>query len=211
MMKNFLFLPVIAAFLISCSNSDKFDINNKPKIEFNIFYQSYKVGNKPHIYAYADITPRDGEYYYYWVIDGKQYCYNYDLDYNCYSENITYGEHILEFVLIDSFGDALSEYGIIRINEPLKITLLSPVELYEAAKTDTIKFQYKISGIDTWEEFPQVIVYISKDKEVWENGKQIQDNFLVPQLNEQVYYWGVKAFTERDSAFSEIRSVWIKK
>jgi len=207
MMKNFLFFPAMAAlFLISCSDGDKF-ADGKPKIEFNIFYESFKYRNKPYIYAYANVLPKDGEekyYYYYWMIDGERF-YS-----RIVEKNVSYGEHFLKFVLIDSFGDTLSESGVIRINEPLKITLLSPVEEYKAAKTDTIEFQCKISGIDEWEENPQIIVYISTDEEVWENGKHIQDNFLIPPLNEQVYYWGIKAFTEQDTAFSEIRSVWIK-
>jgi len=212
MIKNFLFFLAMA-FLISCSDSDKFDANGKYKIEFDIFYQTYEHRNKPRIYAYANITPRGGEdyyYYYYWKMDGKQLCYNCDFD-----EEVSYGEHFLEFILIDRFGDTLSDGGVIRVDEPLKITLLSPVEEYRAAKTDTIKFQYKISGIDTWEENPQTFVYISTDKDVWENGKPMQDNFLLPPLNERVYYWGVMAITKQDTTFSEIRSkeirsVWIK-
>jgi len=207
MKKIFPFLWIAAAlFLISCSDDDKFD-DSKSKIEFNIFYESFKYRNKPYIYAYANVLPRDGEdkyYYCYWIIDGEHF-YNREVE-----KEVSYGEHFLKFVLVDSFGDTLSESGVLRINEPLNITLLSPVKGYEAAKTDTVKFQYKISGIDKWEENPQIIVYISADEEVWENGKQIQDNFLMPPLNEQVYYWGVKAFTKQDTAFSEIRSVWIK-
>jgi hypothetical protein len=208
MMKNLLFFSAMAAlFLISCSDSDKFNANSNPKIEFNIFYESFKYRNKPYIYAYANVSPKNGEeyyYYYYWIIDGEHF-YSRDVE-----KNVSYGEHFLKFVLIDSFGDTLSESGVVRVNEPLKITLLSPIESYEAAKTDTIVFQYKISGIDTWEEEPETVVYVSIDEEVWENGKQIQDNFLMPPLNEQVYYWGVKAFSEQDTVYSEIRSVCIK-
>lgn len=212
MIKNFLFFPAIAVFLISCSDSDKFDANDKSKIEFEVFYRISRCQGKPCIYAYADISPRDGEedyYYYYWLIDGER-LYRHD-NKDMRRESISYGEHFLEFVLMDSFfGDTLSDGGIIQVDEPLEITLLSPIEEYRAAKTDTIVFQYKISGIDTWEENPQIVVYVSKDKNVWENGKPIQGNFLMPPLNEQAYYWGVKAFIEQDTAFSEIRSVWIK-
>jgi len=212
MIKNFLFFLAMAASLISCSDSDKFDADSKSEIEFEVFYRISKCQNKPCIYAYADILPRGGEeiyYYYYWLIDGER-LYRYD-NKDMKQENISYGEHFLEFVLIDGFfGDTLSDSGIIQVDEPLEITLLSPIEGYGMAKTDTIVFQYKISGIDTWEENPQTVVYVSTDEDVWENGKPIKDNFLRPPLNERVYYWGVKAFTEQDSTFSEIRSLWIK-
>jgi len=205
MIKMFLFFQTIAAlFLISCSNSDKFNANSKPELEL----LGIVCGQSgAYMYAHANLSLTDDSeyYYYYWIIDGEQF---YKLD---AQKRISYGEHSLKFVLIDNFLDTLSDscYNI-RINEPLKVTLLSPVEEYKAEKTDTIKFQYKISGIDTWEENPQARVYISTDKEVWENGKQI-DSLWIPPFTEEVYYWGVKAFTGQDTAFSkEIRSVWIK-
>jgi len=220
MIKKFLFfLSMAALFLISCSDSEKFDNNSKNKIKFDIFYESFlNYKNKPYIYVYASISPRGGEeeyYYYYWVLDGEKQCYNCHGEQRCYNcrdmeKGVSYGDHVLEFVLIDIYGDTLSESGVIRIDEPLKVTLLSPIEGYKMAKNDTIKFQYKISGIDKWEEEPQIMVYVSKDEEVWENGQYIQNNFLAPPQTEQVYYWGVKAFTGQDTAFSEIRSVWIK-
>jgi len=220
MKKNLLFfLAMAAVLLISCSDSDKFNANSESKIEFDVYYQLFKYQNKPYLYAYADISPRNGEeddYYYYWVMDGVQQCYNCHGEHKCYNcrdieKNISYGEHFLEFILIDSFGDTLSDGGIIQVDEPLKITMLSPVDEYNIAKADTIEFQYKISGIDTWEENPQTVVYISTDEDVWENGKPIQDNFLLPPFDEQAYYWAVKAFTKQDTTYSEIRSVWIKK
>jgi len=208
MMKIFLFLLSMAALLlISCSDRGKFSDNSEYKIDFYIFHESFEYRNKPYIYVYANIFPRGGEeeyYYYYWIIDGERF-FERELE-----KDVSYGEHFVKFVLIDSFGDTLSENAVIRVDEPLKITQLSPIQEYKAAKTDTIEFQYKISGIDKWEEEPQVMVYVSKDEDVWENGKPIKDNFLAPPFNELVYYWGVMAFTKQDTAFSEIRSVWIK-
>jgi len=206
MMKNFLFLPAMAAlFLISCSDNAKFGNSEpEPEPELDIVYGQYRQ----YLYANAYLSLKyDPEYYYcYWVIDGELVSYD-----NLYVEKkVSYGEHFLEFVLIDHLGDTLSEGGIVRINEPLKVTLLSPIEKYQAAKTDTVKFQYKISGIDTWEKKSQIIVYISTDENIWKNGKPIKDNFLLPPLSEQVYYWGVKAFTEQDTTYSEIRSLWVK-
>jgi len=206
MRKFFIFLLAIAAFLIACSNSDEFNANSKSEIEIVIYHDVFDKHRNPYIYAYANIWPRDDEeyYYYYWAIDGERF-YNQELE-----KRVSYGEHFLEFVLIDTFGDTLSESVNIPVDEPLRITLLSPIKNYEAAKGDTIKFQYKISGVDKWEENPQIIVYVSTDEEVWENGKPMQDTFLMPPLNEEVYYWGIKAFNEQDTTFSEIRSVWIK-
>jgi len=200
MMKNFLFFPAIAAlFLISCSDGYIF-ADNGPELELDIFY-GLKYQNGLYIDAHAYISPiYDAEYYYYyWIIDGESF-YNLDAQ-----KKVSYGEHFLKFVLIDFFGDTLSKSGVVRVNEPLKITLLSPIEEYEAAKSDTVKFQYKISGIDIWEENPQVEIYISTDKEVW---TQIDSLWMPP--TEDTYYWGIKAFTEQETANSEIRSLCIK-
>jgi len=208
MMKIFLFLSAIAVlFLISCSN--KFNDNNEHELEL-LGIVCGQSGS--YIYALANISSiDDAKYYYsYWIIDGEFVSSSYNnLEVR---KKVSYGEHFLKFVLIDNFGDTLSEscYDI-RVNEPLKITLLSPVEKYEAAKTDTIAFQYKISGIDVWEENPQITIYISTIKDsLWKEGKIIENNFWIP-TKEQTYYWGIKAFTEQDSTFSEIRSICIKK
>jgi len=202
MIKNFPFRAVVALFLISCSDVDKYNDNGKPDLAIDVFYDVFEYRNEPYIYAYAYLLQKDdSEYYYYWALDGERF-------YNQYMEKkVSYGEHFLEFVLLDNFGDTLSESGFIRVNEPLKVTMLSPVESYEAAKTDTIAFQYKISGIDTWEEEPETLVYISTDENKW---IPMIGNFLPPPFNERVYYWRVKAFTEQDTVFSEVRSVCIK-
>jgi hypothetical protein len=202
MMKKFLFLGSIAAFfLISCSDGNKFDGNSKPELEL-LGIVCGKSGF--YIDAYANVSLRDdGKYYYsYWIIDGEI------ISNNDVRKRVSYGEHFLKFVLIDSFDDILNDSCSVRINEPLKVTLLSPVDNYQAEKTDTIKFQYKINGIDAWEENLQAEVYISTDKKVW---KRI-DSLFVPPFAEEIYYWGVKAFTEQDTTnLEEIRSIWIKK
>jgi hypothetical protein len=205
------FLFLIFSLLISCSNSDKFNSSNKPVPEF----EWYIYDNKSYLHAEVYLPLKDDtEYYrYYWIIDEEHFC-----DGCKYMQKkVSYGEHFLKFVLIDYFGDTLSKDTVVRINEPLKITLLSPIDDYEALKTDSIVFQYKISGVDTWEKEPEIIVYISTDENVskdkklfWENAVPRENKFLEPPLNELVYYWGIKAFTEQDSAFSEIRKVCIK-
>jgi len=201
MIKNFLFFGAIAAlFLISCSD-DKFNASSKPELELlGIVCDS--AGSYIDAYAKMSLVD-DGKYYSsYWIIDGE--LVSNDL---YVRKRVSYGEHFLRFILIDSYDDILSDSCYVRIDEPYKVivTLLSPVDKYEAAKTDTIKFQYKISGINTLEENPQASVYISTDKKVW---KQI-DSLLMPPLTAEVYYWRV-AFTEQDTTM-ETRSIWIKK
>jgi len=186
MMKNFPFKALVALLLVSCSNSDIFNENSKSEFEFEIFYETFIYRDELYIYAYPYSLDKYGEEYdYYWVIDGERF-YGQYLD-----RNISYGEHFLEFVLIDSFGDTLSESGVIRVNEPLKITLLSPVNGYEAAITDTIIYQYKINGVDAWEKLHTLV------DTLW--------------VNDSVYSWRVKAFTEQDTVVSEERRVCIKK
>jgi hypothetical protein len=207
-------LFLIFPLLISCSDIDKFG-GSKPELELKIDY--YVPSRRPYLYANVylnDVYLNDSiEYYhYYWIINNER-----DYRPNMQKE-VPYGEHILKFILIDSFGDTLSKDTTVRINEPLKITLLSPVKDYEAEKTDTIKFQYKISGVDTWESEPKIAVYIYTDKDtlenrelLWEKENKIKNELLKPPLNEKVYYWGIKAFTEQDTALSEIRKICIKK
>jgi len=202
MIKNFPFKALVALFLISCSDSDRFNDSIKSELELEILCEMYMYQNEPYIHAYPYLSQKgSAEYDYYWEIDGER-IYS-----QSFERKVSYGEHFLKFVLMDKFGDTLSDSGFIYVDEPLKITLLSPVEEYNAAKTDTIVFQYKISGIDTWEEEPETIVYVSVDENIW---RPLRNNFLPPPQNREVYYWRVVAFNEQDTAYSEIRSVWIK-
>ena len=203
MMKFFLFFVAIAAlFLTSCSDVDKFSASSNPKLELLDI-----VCGKSGAYAKVSLINDEKYYHSYWRIDGKIVSYDnlyvsYD---NLYvQEGVSYGEHVFKFVLIDNFDDILSDSCSVPISEPLKITLLSPIDSLKAKK-NTIEFQYKISGIDTWEENPQVEIYISTDKEVW---TQIDSLWMPP--TEETYYWRIKAFTEQDTAYSEIRSLCIK-
>jgi len=185
MMKNLLFFLTIAAlFLISCSENDKFNADSAPKLEFAITYDvRYR---EPYIYARANIPKDYAEYYYcYWMIDEERF------NNQSAQKKVSYGEHILKFTLLDLFGDTLNKSDTIRVNEPLKITLLSPIDEYEASITDTIIYKYKVSGVDTWEKLDTLVNIL------W--------------LNDSVYSWKVKAFTEQETVTSEIRSVCIKK
>ena len=200
-----LFLPIFATtlFLISCSDNYKYD-DSKPELKLDVSCYISGYPNELYLNASAkELKDAAQYYYYYWIVDEERMYNYYDI-----RKKVSYGEHFAKLILIDSFYDTLSRSCSISVNEPLKITLLSPIENYEALKTDTLVFQYGISG---GEENAQISIYISTDETLlWEKGKTLENNFLEPPLNEQTYYWGVKAFTEQDTAFSEIRSVWIK-
>jgi len=237
-MKN---LVLFSAFLliISCSDSDKFSDEKRQQmwidgIAYGIDYDDgklYLIGileseinscisfnnfgdctvNNCWIinskYGYISLKNLDACYLkdYLWIIDEDT------IPSGENSYNVSYGEHFVKLVMVDTFGDSISESAYIRMDEPLKITLLSPVENYEASRTDRLVFQYRVSGIDIWERNVwKDSVYVSTDENVWEEGKALETNFLRPPLNKQVYYWGVKVSNQDTAFYSEIRSVWIK-
>jgi len=236
-------LFVVFFLIISCSDSDKFSGEKNYPIRIEGFYYEVDKSGKVELYAglqsekncFSGIctTFRDC----YWVINNKCCISSKNLsachisDYLWIIDNDTipsfenpydagYGEHFVKLVLVDTFGDSISDSTYIQVDEPLKITLLSPVEEYKALKTDRLVFQYHISGIDIWEETAwQDTVYISTDENVlenkallWEKGRALRNKFLNPPLNEPVYYWGVKVYNqEQDTTIysEEIRSVWV--
>jgi len=128
-------------------------------------------------YSYTSLRRLDACYLsnYIWIIDNDE----------------IYGEHFVKLILVDVFGDSISYSTSIRVDEPLRITLLSPIDDYEASKTEDIKYQYHISGIDKWEEGD------------WRYTIDTVDE------TEQFYDWRVKVFNQ-DTIYSEIRRVWIK-
>jgi len=148
---------------------------------------------------------------YVWIIDGDTI--------PSYSEkpyNLSYGEHFAKLILVDTFGDSISDSAYIYIDEPLRIIMLSPVDEYEARRNDTLVFQYHISGIDTWEVWKDT-VYVSTDENVlkndtllWTEGKALENKILKPPLNGQAYYWGVKLSKRNTVIYSRIRKVCIK-
>jgi hypothetical protein len=164
-------------------------------------------------YSFISLKNLDACYLrdYFWIID-EDTIPSFDSSYV-----LSYGEHFVKLILVDVFGDSTSESAYIQIDEPLKITLLSPVEDYQAPKNAQLVFQYRISGIDTWEAPLEDTVYISTDENVlendtllWEEGKALESKFLKPPLNERVYYWGVKVSNQDTAFYSRVRSVWIK-
>jgi len=233
------FLSFVAFFLvISCSDSDKFNIEKKQQLWIDGIAYNMEKSGKTYLYAVLQsekncfsgtcTTIKDC----YWVINGKccissknlgvcnlkDYLWIIDNDTIPSFENpydINYGKHFVKLVLVDAFGDSISDSTYIQ---RFKITLLSPVDKYEASKKDMIEFQYYINGIDTWEEGTwEETVYVSTDENVlendtllWKEGKALEDKFFKPPLNKQTYYWGVKAYNQYITFYSEIRSIWIK-
>jgi hypothetical protein len=165
-------------------------------------------------YSFISLKDLDACYLkgYAWIVNGDTIPHSSEKTYD-----IGYGENFVKLIFVDAFGDSLSESARLRIDEPLGIIMLSPVDEYEAQRYDTLAFQYRISGLDVWERPLRDTVYISTDKKVlenkallWEEGVALRNKFLRPPLNEQVYYWGVKASNKDTAYYSEIRSVWIK-
>jgi len=221
------FILFAAFFLvISCSDSDKFSGEKKQQISIEgIGYDIYDGnllgflqteikncvsrvntsegcygnncwiinGGKYGKYSYVSLKNLDACYLsdYLWIVDDDTIPSSEE------SYKVNYGEHFVKLVLVDIFGDSISYDDSLQIDEPIKITLLSPVDNYEALKTEKIKFQYHISGT------------------AWEEGKweDTVDIVCVPANNKLACDWRVKLYNqdEDDTIYSqERRKVWIE-
>jgi len=187
---------IAAMAVISCSNSDTFRDEN---------LRAIKIDGVSCINA--NISPSLADiYYYFWIINGDTI---HDV-----SPKTGFGEHSVKLVLIDAFGDSVSDSISCRINEPLKIELLAPIDGFSGlsiADLPEFQFQYRISGVDSWEEVVSN-VYISTDKDSLWKEENIFKPSLIESMHEAEYYWGVKAFTKPDSELvsSEKRRIWLK-
>ncbi|MDR2553838.1 MAG: hypothetical protein LBC64_00280 [Fibromonadaceae bacterium] len=235
---------LLAAFLlaISCSDSDKASNESNRHIWIDaIDYETYL--NKVYLIGFIETGIKNCAFYMNfgdctvnncWVINSrhayfslknldvcyiKDYLWIVDKDTIHSSDEfnkVTFGEHFVKLVFVDVFGDSISESARLRIDEPLKVTMLSPVDGYEAQRSETLVFEYRISGIDTWETWEDT-VYVSSDAKVledetllWIEGKALENKTLKPPLNKQAYYWGVKLSNQDTAFYSEIRSVWVR-
>ena len=209
-MKN----PVIALTLLmlSCSDSEKFSSEKSHVIQLKGISSTSRANE---LYLYEDLWLVNSEhsvpfrldsakYYlndYFWIIDSDT------IRSNKNPHRTGYGEHSVKLVLIDAYGDTLSDSISVRLDEPLKIDLLSPIDGFsDFSKTDSLEFRYKISGVDSWEQAFS-FVYVSTDtNSLWKEENILRDNILKPPLDD-IYFWGVKAFTEQDTVFSMHRQV----
>jgi len=184
---------IFALFIISCSNSDKFDSGNIYKIQIDSI--SYKY------YLYGDFSLESPEYSgsilfdslekyiinYYWIInDTVVNLKNPKLNYG-----LNYGLNSAELFLIDHFGDTISAGKNFCLDEPLKIELLSPINNYHSSKTEILEYQYNISG--------------------WNCKENIRDSVITTEKDENnCFFWRVTVFTEQNTDFSESRKVCLE-
>jgi hypothetical protein len=210
--KTLLIAVIVVQVFISCSDNGNFSNQEIRRIRINAI-SARTSGSQ--ISLYADIRLEYSDSSTYIPLDSiKDYvidCFwviNNDLIRSTRNPHrVGYGEHFVKLVLIDFYGDTISDSLSIRTNEPLKIELLSPIEGFSNfSKEDTLKFRYKVSGVDKWEQM-QSFLYVSTDEDsLWEE-KNIRDSILEPPHTD-IYYWGVKAWTEQDAAiYSEIRCI----
>jgi hypothetical protein len=203
-------------FILSCSNSDKFSEEESLKIFIDRIF--CEVRNTNWLYFNADLHIENEEswkevnfdeldrYYlqnYYWTIDGI-------VTKNKIAQQVSYGKHLVKLFLIDAWGDTLSDSLLVFVNEPLSISLLSPIDDFSKfTETDKIEFEYRVNGVDEWENMDSVFVYVSSDEDsLWKEENKLENNYLEPPLTESVYFWGVKAWiSPNDSAHSEIRKI----
>jgi hypothetical protein len=223
----------IAFFLvISCSDSDKASGEKNQQIwidgiDYEVYDSKlYLIGNLQsktkscisNNFGICDVNNCwliNGEYGYYSLkkLDAchlKDYLWIIDNDTipsfkNPY--NAVYGEHLVSLVLVDAFGDSINYSEYIKINEPLKVELLSPIHNFDFLEADSIKFEYKIRGVDSWEQV-QSSVYVSATRDLlWEEEKKLPSDVFKPPWSESNYFWGVIASTEFESDTSRIRCI----
>lgn len=190
-MNKICLLAIILTVFISCSNSDKFNDSDDMKIRLNrIGYNNsiktlfadltYEYNGYPERISLKDL---EGFCFYFWVINGD----------TIYSKNpvLGYGSQDVKFFLLDIYGDIIGDsLPIFCISEPLKITLLSPIDEFEMQLETKPEFQYSISGANC--------------------GEYISDTVFVEKIQDTTF-WQVMAFTEQDTIFSEPRRLLWKK
>jgi hypothetical protein len=230
---------LLALFLVSCSDSDKFsgekkqqiwiegidyEIDEPGKVSLYVFLQS-KIASCFSSNNYGNCTIFSNCY---WIINNKccislknlETChlssYLWIIDNDTISSfknpyNAGYGEHLVKLVLVDVFGDSISDSTYIKINKPLKVELLSPINGFsDLAKVDSLVFQYKISGADSWEETQSFIYFSQYRVSLWEEENILPNNVLKPPgppFDNLRYFWGVITHTEQESDTSEIRCI----
>jgi len=154
-------------------------------------------------YNYVSLKKLDACYLsdYLWIID------NDTIPSSKKTYNIGYGEHLIKLILVDTFGDSINYSEYIKINEPLNVELLSPIRNFDFSGADSIVFQYKIIGVNNWEQV-QSSVYVSATRDLlWEEEKKLPSNVFKPPWDEPKYFWGIIAHTEFESDTSEIRCI----
>jgi len=176
-------LFIFLLLIISCSG-EKFDGEKKQGIQAFI---DFEVSRTMNLNLYPWIETEDC--YYFWIVNGDTVSSN--------RGKAIYGWNSLKLVLVDAFGDTTIGDSLNFLI--LKISLLSPVDSFS---TDLpVSFRYEINGENEWEGvYP--FVYTSKDRDsLWRDENRRDENSN--NILEPPYFWGVRAFTEYGSVFSE--------
>jgi hypothetical protein len=178
---------IFAFFLISCTDTDKFNGEKIQKIQIDSISYSYNLygnfsfeseeysGGIPLSYI-RDCCISD----YHWIINGN-------LD-NSENPQLNYGSYSVKLILVDYFGDTVSSSKDFCLNEPLKIDLLSPIDDYLNSSKEPLEFRYRITG--------------------W-NCMEYRDSVDVFKGDEGENFWRVIVFTEQRADTSEIRR-WLE-
>jgi len=199
---------IAALFLISCSGSDNI-FDEKSHIRFLPDFSCEIFRNTMFLHGYIYV---DGEFVSYNLSDLLKDGYLRDFFWIVNNDTIRElpvekevpcCEHSIKLFITDIFGDTANFSDSICIHkpEPLEITLLSPINGFELSETPIFEYKINKEGLS--------YVYVSTDSSsLWEE-KNIFKPFT--KLTEEMYFWGVKAFTEQDTTFSEIRQIWLLK
>ncbi len=114
---------------------------------------------------------------------------------------------------IDIFGDSLQTCFNIFKDTPISISLLEPAQSENGIKKNTrTSFFAKVDGIDTLEQATCDLFISEKRDDLWQHLHTsnfiCNDTLLIDIGNADLYYWGIRAFTQNqtasDSAYSEI-------
>jgi len=201
---------IAALFLISCSEGDNFFDENDEKNYTRIspYFSCDTLKNTMSLHGYIyDVNYKlynlsyslENNYLqdFFWIVNGDT------IREFAVEKEMPYGEHFVKLFITDIFGDTASFIDSCWIKEPFSINLLSPVDSFSI--NSPVEFQYEINGKD---ELKGVFVYASKDKNsLWEEENLWEEEDINKTL-EPPYFWGVKAFTEDDTCYSEIR--WVQ-
>jgi len=205
-------LTLIAAlFLISCSGSD------------NVFDEKSHVSILP--YFYCEIEKNALSLQEYISIDGERASLSYLLE-NGYLQDffwivnsdtirerwvekeVPYGQHFVKLLITDIFGDTASFSDSVWVKEPFSINLLSPVDNFsDLSKGDIVRFQYKINGINEWDE-PKIYACTIENcnKSTGCNSSAIELKGDTLKLEGPIF-WIVGVSRGIDIVWSEIRSI----
>lgn len=134
------------------------------------------------------------------------------------------GKDTLCHFSIDLLGDTLRHCIPVFINAKAMVQNLSPKNgINHISRTDTLEFQWEISGLDSWEKAECAIYFSPSEKELWNSTpkktpcfkpfKISASNFSSETSNAPLYFWGIqfKTYsTHTETAYSAASSFRLK-